>query len=393
VDGAGNAATAATAAAAAAATATAAAAASKLPGLELSSSDGRSGAAAAAPALAPNNETPNSTPTSHTVIASLTSGAMAGAIAKTVIAPLDRTKIYFQTHPERGYRFKRALRYIHTTYRTEGFLFLWRGNSATMARIVPYASVQFLAHDQYKRILGIHTEHNDKPKKPSSSSSNDENQQSSSSRKLRHFMAGSLAGMTGQTLTYPLDRARAVMAVTRIGEYKNLMDVFRRTIRNEGVTSLYRGFVPTIIGVIPYAGTSFLTYEQLKAFWTARNAKMAAAAEADGSATADHHYGPTALQRLSSGAFAGLLGQTSSYPLDIVRRRMQTATQMGVSQNKYATILGTLTVILRKEGIRKGWFKGVSMNFIKGPIAVGISFTTYDYFSYYIKKLLQESTD
>ena len=76
---------------------------------------------------------------------------------------------------------------------------------------------------------------------------------------LRHYLAGSLAGVTGQTLTYPLDRARAVMAVTQIGEYKNLMDVFKRTVANEGWLALYRGFVPTILGVIPYAGTSFFT--------------------------------------------------------------------------------------------------------------------------------------
>jgi len=325
------------------------------------------------PASPTTKKTHGTTPTYQTVITSLASGAMAGAVARTVIAPLDRTKIYFQTHPERSYRLKRAFKFIHTTYRNEGILFLWRGNSATMARIVPYAAFQFLAHDQYKRILGIHAEQIKQQSSDVASTNN-----------IRHFMAGSMAGATGQALTYPLDRARAVMAVTQIGEYKNLMDVFRRTVAREGWASLYRGFVPTILGVIPYAGTSFLTFEQLKAFWINR----AKSADPGGS---DHK--PTKLQILVSGAFAGLLGQTSSYPLDIVRRRMQTATQMGVSHNKYASVIGTLVFVLRKEGIRKGWYKGVSMNFIKGPISVGTSFLTYELCSSYIKKTFSSRND
>ena len=45
---------------------------------------------------------------------------------------------------------------------------------------------------------------------------------------ISHFFLflGSLAGMTGQALTYPLDRARAVMAVTKVGEYRNIFHVF-----------------------------------------------------------------------------------------------------------------------------------------------------------------------
>nr|CAD7423969.1 unnamed protein product [Timema monikensis] len=84
------------------------------------------------------------------------------------------------------------------------------------------------------------------------------------------------------------------------------------------------------------------------------------------------------------GAAAGMLGQSSSYPLDIVRRRMQTSPLTGTH---YRTIFSTLKKVYRcmfifpccrDEGIRRGFFKGLSMNWVKGPVAVGISFTTYD---------------
>lgn len=42
------------------------------------------------------------------------------------------------------------------------------------------------------------------------------------------------------------------------------MHVFVRISQEEGVKTLYRGFTPTILGVIPYAGITFFTYETLK---------------------------------------------------------------------------------------------------------------------------------
>ena len=144
--------------------------------------------------------------------------------------------------------------------------------------------------------------------------------------------------MTAGSLTYPLDRARAVMAVTNVGEYKNLLDVFKRTFRDEGYRAMYRGFAPTIIGVIPYAGVSFLTYEKLKGMWLEKQSS-------EDSSDTNSNLSP--LRRLLFGAIAGLLGQTASYPLDIVRRRMQTARQMGFNGNRYSSILGTLLYIYR----------------------------------------------
>ena len=156
----------------------------------------------------------------------------------------------------------------------------------------------------------------------------------------KHFLAGSLAGATAQALTYPLDRARAVMAVTKVGEYRNIVHVFQTIIEREGLLKLYRGFTPTMVGIIPYAGTSFSTYEMLKKYWTEQNKALGL-----------EDQSPNPFQRLVSGGIAGLLGQATAYPLDIVRRRMQTATQMGVDERRYKTISGTLKSILRYVGM------------------------------------------
>lgn len=46
---------------------------------------------------------------------------------------------------------------------------------------------------------------------------------------------------------------------------RNISEVFKSIYTKEnGLISLYRGYVPTVLGVIPYAGTSFFTYETLK---------------------------------------------------------------------------------------------------------------------------------
>ena len=69
-----------------------------------------------------------------------------------------------------------------------------------------------------------------------------------------------------------------------------------------------RGLTPTLLGVIPYAGTSFFTYESLKGWLVTRKG-----------GDPSHPLLPSPLERLACGAVAGLLGQTASYPLDIVR--------------------------------------------------------------------------
>ena len=43
-----------------------------------------------------------------------------------------------------------------------------------------------------------------------------------------------------------------------------MYNVVVQTAKEGGVSALWRGVTPTLLGVIPYAGTSFFTYETLK---------------------------------------------------------------------------------------------------------------------------------
>nr|XP_025045075.1 mitochondrial coenzyme A transporter SLC25A42 [Pelodiscus sinensis] len=307
------------------------------------------------------------------VINNLMAGALAGAVAKTAVAPLDRTKIIFQVSAKR-FSAKAAYRLIYHTYLHEGFWSLWRGNSATMVRVIPYAAIQFCAHEEYKQLLGSYYGFHGNYRRALALHNRlfPESLSCAQGGMLAKFSvrASRLPGV-------PLERGVGSKPVGNVwggavclcfDRYSNILHVFIRISREEGLKTLYRGFAPTILGVIPYAGLSFFTYESLKKL------------HADHSGRAQ----PYPVERLVFGACAGLIGQSASYPLDVVRRRMQTA---GVMGHVYSSILLTMREIIREEGLIRGLYKGLSMNWVKGPIAVGISFTTFDITQILLRKL------
>ena len=77
--------------------------------------------------------------------------------------------------------------------------------------------------------------------------------------------------------------------------------------------------------------------------------------------------------KLAAGGVSGFIAQTVTYPLHIVRRRMQVR-----GPAAYPSVSAGLAHIYRTEGVWGGLFKGVGLTWVKGPLAAAIGFTAND---------------
>ncbi|XP_061932774.1 solute carrier family 25 member 16-like [Apis cerana] len=299
------------------------------------------------------------------LLKSLIAGGVAGMCSKTTVAPLDRIKILLQAH-NKYYKHLGVLSGLREVIQRERFFALYKGNFAQMIRIFPYAATQFTTFELYKKYLGglfgKHT-HIDK------------------------FLAGSAAGVTAVTLTYPLDIIRARLAFQVAGEhiYIGIIHAGITIFKNEGgIRALYRGFWPTIFGMIPYAGFSFYSFEKLKYFCM----KYASNYFCE---NCDRNTGGLVLTipaRLLCGGIAGAVAQSFSYPLDVTRRHMQLGMMHHANHKYSSSMLQTIKMIYKENGIIKGLYRGMSINYLRAIPMVSVSFTTYEI----MKQILQLDT-
>ncbi|XP_075791045.1 solute carrier family 25 member 16 isoform X2 [Pelodiscus sinensis] len=238
----------------------------------------------------------------------------------------------------------------------EGFLGLYKGNGAMMIRIFPYGAIQFVAFEQYKKLIKV---------------------QLGISGLVHNLLAGSMAGITAVICTYPLDMVRARLAFQVKGDHKytGIIHAFKTIYTKEGgFRGFYRGLMPTVVGMAPYSGISFFTYSSLKSIGLAHAPNLLGRPSLDN---------PEVLVlkthvSLLCGGLAGTIAQTISYPLDVTRRRMQLGTVLP-DADKCLTMLQTLKYVYRHYGIRRGLYRGLSLNYVRCIPSQAVAFTTYEF--------------
>ena len=82
--------------------------------------------------------------------------------------------------------------------------------------------------------------------------------------------SGGAAGAASLLFVYSLDYARTRLAndakSAKAGgqrQFNGLVDVYKKTLASDGIAGLYRGFVPSVVGIIVYRGLYFGVYDSL----------------------------------------------------------------------------------------------------------------------------------
>lgn len=313
--------------------------------------------------------------------------------AKTIVGPLDRVKILFQTSNPQFAKYTghwlglvRAIRDINSS---DGIRGLFRGHSATLLRIFPYAGIKFLAYDRYRAILIPNKQHE--------------------TIWLR-YITGSLAGVTSVFFAYPLEVIRVRLAFeTKADSKSSLSRIFKQIYHEQppqpqitgngpiaaaetvvhkavpasGLINFYRGFTPSVLGMLQYAGTGFLVHDSIGDLFRRKSIAQYTLMRPEEAALLDEPNDGKRYRRpqlragaeLASGGVAGLVSQTASYPLEIIRRRMQVGGAVG---DGHRLGMGETAKRVFMERGWRGFFVGLSIGYIKVVPMTATSFFVWE---------------
>ncbi|KLO15056.1 mitochondrial carrier [Schizopora paradoxa] len=83
----------------------------------------------------------------------------------------------------------------------------------------------------------------------------------STSSSAKAFISGGFGGVCAVLVGHPFDLTKTRLQTASPGMYKGAIDVVRKTLAKDGITGMYRGMVPPLLGVTPIFAVSFWGYD------------------------------------------------------------------------------------------------------------------------------------
>lgn len=260
----------------------------------------------------------------------LIAGGVAGATSRTATAPLDRLKVILQVQTTQA----RIMPAVKAIWREGGLLGFFRGNGLNVLKVAPESAIRFYSYEMLKSFIV-----------------NAQGGEKADIGTMGRLLAGGLAGAVAQTAIYPMDLVKTRLQTHAVegGKVPDIATLARDIWVQEGPRVFYRGIVPSLIGIIPYAGIDLAAYETLKDMskkYILHDGGKVLFVDNLSICLRFHHIffflfimffhcsdfmfyvvmlrifaEPGALVQLGCGTISGALGATCVYPLQVVRTR------------------------------------------------------------------------
>ncbi|KAI8970314.1 mitochondrial carrier domain-containing protein [Mycotypha africana] len=179
---------------------------------------------------------------------SILTGVSAGVTEAFIIVPFELVKVRMQDKANVG-KYNGTVDTIQKIVRAEGTLAMFNGLEATMWRHAVWNGAYFGLIFTVKDML---------PK------SKDVNQQ-----RMTNFAAGTLGGIVATAINTPFDVVKTrIQGYNGIGpkKYNWTLPALATVAKEEGVASLYRGFLPKVLRLGPGGGILLVVFETVSSF-------------------------------------------------------------------------------------------------------------------------------
>lgn len=271
-------------------------------------------------------------------------GAFSGILSRTCVAPFERLKVLDQRNPT-SINYRAEIRRIIAE---DGLLAFWRGNLTNCIRVTPSSAIQYGSFDHIQKIF---------PDK---------------------FVAGGMVGTVAMFCCYPLDYSRSRLTVQRGKENIKLSKFIINSVMQNGIQSVYKGIGFSLFATVPYNALSFGMYDCFTPMIEKyRKNHMTLLDHAKLSSSDSKSF--NAQDKLIAGLISGWTTGVLTYPLEVIRRRMQLRGQVwnGDQMPDYKNAFDCIQKIYREFGIR-GFYKGIPACMIRTPLSIAISLTSFD---------------
>ncbi|GAW06006.1 carnitine acyl carnitine carrier [Lentinula edodes] len=169
-------------------------------------------------------------------------GFLSAVPSTAVTAPVERAKVLLQVQGQglSEQKYKGVTGVLRHMYQEGGLRSVFRGSGATLARDGPGSAAYFAAYEVTKKALT-----------PAGSSPSDLNLGSI-------ICAGGVAGVAMWSLAIPPDVLKSRIQAAPKDTYSGILDCARKTIAQDGVAALWKGFGPAMARAFPANAATFL---------------------------------------------------------------------------------------------------------------------------------------